>query len=246
MGLLERVGAQDAQLIEDVQSHRDGVAERKVELAVQVREEQTLAADADAARIAVTKRLDANEKALAGKEALIEELEREEAIRQARLAAAARAAAERARAEAAERARTEAAERARDAAAARAEARVDVPDSANAGDVVSIAMQYLGRPYVWAGSSPSGFGCSGFVKYVFAKVGVNLPHSSRMQIGRGQPVSRGDLRAGDLVFFGEPRINHVAIYIGDNRMIHAAGVGKGVRIDTVWRSNYVGACRIIF
>lgn len=251
MDLLERVGAQDAQLVEDVQAHRTAVAERKEELAARLQEEQALVAEVEAARVAVNKRLADNEKALEGKEALLERLQREEAVRQARLAAAAREAAERARiarAEAAERARVaraEAAARARAAAEDRANDGVAVPDSADAGVVVDIAMRYLGRPYVWAGSSPSGFDCSGFVKYVFAKVGINLPHSSRMQIGRGQPVSRENLRPGDLVFFGRPRINHVAIYIGDDRMIHAAGVGRGVRIDDVWRSNYVGACRII-
>jgi cell wall-associated NlpC family hydrolase len=102
----------------------------------------------------------------------------------------------------------------------------------------------LGCPYVWAGASPSGFDCSGFVLYVYKKVGVSLPHSSRMQYGCGQPVSRGDLQPGDLIFFYSP-ISHVAIYIGDGKMIHAAGTGKDVRISSVWTSNYAGACRII-
>ncbi|OFV84550.1 MAG: hypothetical protein A2W26_08830 [Acidobacteria bacterium RBG_16_64_8] len=105
-------------------------------------------------------------------------------------------------------------------------------------------MNYLGSPYVWAGSSPSGFDCSGFVMYVYARVGIGLPHSSRMQYGYGDPVSRDNLKPGDLVFFHNP-ISHVGIYIGDGKMIDAAGVGKGVRISNVWRSNYTGARRII-
>jgi len=105
-------------------------------------------------------------------------------------------------------------------------------------------MEYLGCPYVWGGESPSGFDCSGFVMYVYKKVGVRLPHSSRLQYGCGQPVSRSELRPGDLVFFYSP-ISHVGIYIGDGQMIHAAGTGKNVRINDVWTNSYHGACRII-
>jgi cell wall-associated NlpC family hydrolase len=97
---------------------------------------------------------------------------------------------------------------------------------------------------VWGGASPSGFDCSGLVMYVYHKVGVNLPHSSRLQYGYGRPVSRSELQPGDLVFFYSP-ISHVGIYIGDGQMINAAGTGKGVRIDDVWTRNYYGACRII-
>ncbi|HEY6827520.1 MAG TPA: NlpC/P60 family protein, partial [Gemmatimonadaceae bacterium] len=68
------------------------------------------------------------------------------------------------------------------------------------GGVVGIAMQYLGVPYVWGGASPSGFDCSGLVMYVYAQVGVSLPHSSYAQYGMGVPVSMSDLQPGDLVF----------------------------------------------
>ena len=80
--------------------------------------------------------------------------------------------------------------------------------------------------------------------YVYRKVGISLPHSSRLQYGYGRPVARSDLQPGDLVFFHNP-ISHVGIYIGDGQMINAAGTGKGVRIDDVWASSYYGACRII-
>jgi len=109
------------------------------------------------------------------------------------------------------------------------------------GKVVTLAMKYLGVPYVWGGSSPSGFDCSGLVQYVYAKVGVSLPHSSRMQYGCGRPVSRGELRAGDLVFFYNP-IQHVGIYIGNGRMINATG--SQVKISDVWPGSYRGACRV--
>jgi cell wall-associated NlpC family hydrolase len=246
--VLERVTAGDVELLAQVELHCNDVAQRKAELAVQLEEEKVLEAQAEAAKVAVDERLGANQKALKGKEAQIAKLVEEERIRQERLAAEAKA-----RAEAEAKAKREA--EARAAAAAKAnkpkassgskKVNITIPDSANAGDVVSIARQYLGCPYVWAGESPSGFDCSGFVMYVYKKVGISLPHSSRMQINYGTRLSKDELKSGDLVFFGNPTISHVGIYIGGGQMIHAAGVGKGVRIDSVWRSNYHGACRII-
>jgi cell wall-associated NlpC family hydrolase len=110
------------------------------------------------------------------------------------------------------------------------------------GKVVSLAMQYLGVRYVWGGASPRGFDCSGLVQYVYAKVGVSLPHSSRMQYACGARVSRSNLRAGDLVFFFSP-IAHVGIYIGNGRMINATG--NRVQISDVWPNSYKGACRVL-
>jgi cell wall-associated NlpC family hydrolase len=116
-----------------------------------------------------------------------------------------------------------------------------VPSSPNGAKVVEIAMSYMGVPYVWAGSSPSGFDCSGFVRYVYAKVGISLPHSSRMMYDCGTSVSRDQLEPGDLVFFYNP-IHHVGIYIGNGQMINARSGGVG--IDGIWQS-YYGAKRIL-
>ena len=110
------------------------------------------------------------------------------------------------------------------------------------GKVVSLAKSYLGVPYVWGGSSPRGFDCSGLVMYCYAKVGVKLPHSSRLQYNYGRPVSKTDLRAGDLVFFYSP-IHHVGIYIGNGKMVDATG-GR-VQISNVFTSNYTGARRVL-
>ena len=113
------------------------------------------------------------------------------------------------------------------------------------GGVVAIAMHYLGTPYVWGGASPSGFDCSGFVMYVFAQVGVSLPHSSYAQYGMGSPVSRGALQPGDLVFFDG--LGHVGIYVGGGSFIHAPHSGDVVKISSMtgwYASTFVGARRL--
>ena len=102
--------------------------------------------------------------------------------------------------------------------------------------VIGTAEQYLGVPYKWGGSSPaSGFDCSGYVKYVYGKQGVQLPRTSREQAGAGAkvPTRVASLRQGDLMLFAEPRepISHVAIYAGGGRIIHSSSSGAGVRYD---------------
>jgi len=111
--------------------------------------------------------------------------------------------------------------------------------------VVGIAMRYLGVPYVWGGSSPSGFDCSGLVAYVYAQVGVSLPHYTGAQWNVGVPVSRSDLQPGDLVFFDG--LGHVGIYIGGNAFIHAPHTGDVVKISSIsgwYADTYVGARRV--
>ncbi len=116
------------------------------------------------------------------------------------------------------------------------------PPSSVGGRVVEIAKTLLGIPYVWAGESPSGFDCSGLTKYVYAKVGISLPHSSRMQFGMGTSISYGDLAPGDLVFFGNP-VHHVGIYVGGGNYLHAPYTGSVVKISSLGRSDYAGARR---
>jgi cell wall-associated NlpC family hydrolase len=115
------------------------------------------------------------------------------------------------------------------------------------GGVVGIAMRYLGTPYVWGGASPGGFDCSGLVMYVYAQVGISLPHYTGAQWNVGVPVSRSDLQPGDLVFFDG--LGHVGIYIGGGQFIHAPHTGDVVKISSLgesWYSaTYVGARRIL-
>jgi len=114
--------------------------------------------------------------------------------------------------------------------------------------VVSIAAQYLGVPYLWAGATPRGFDCSGLVQYVFAQLGISLPHNTVAQWHSPEAVSvpRNQLQPGDLVFFNG--LDHVGIYIGNGYLIDAPHTGADVRIDNLrqgwYAARYDGAKRI--
>jgi peptidoglycan DL-endopeptidase CwlO len=110
-------------------------------------------------------------------------------------------------------------------------------------DVVSFALQFVGRPYVWGASGPYAFDCSGFTAYVYSKFGVYLPHYTVSQYNSGQPVSRGNLVPGDLVFFNTYQpIGHVGIYIGGGQYVHAASSRTGVIVSEL--GSYAGARRV--
>ena len=117
-----------------------------------------------------------------------------------------------------------------------AETPTDNPAATVSGsEIVSLAQQYLGVPYVYGGSSPSGFDCSGFTMYIFAQVGVKLPHGATSQLSYGASVSRSELQPGDLVFFQDygAVASHVGIYIGGDQFIHASSSSGNSRCVTV-------------
>jgi cell wall-associated NlpC family hydrolase len=267
IGWLERISGQDAQIVEEVDAYADEKSARAAELAQQLEDQQVYAAQADAAKSAVEQKLASNEQALSDKKDEIAQLVKEEEARQAKLLAEAKKAREEAARRAAELAAIEKAKqtttttkkttpttqpgstpttkpKSSTTTTTTDPGPVDPPDPVTADKVVSIALQYVGSPYVWAAAGPDSFDCSGLVMYVYKQVGISLPHSSRMQAGYGVAVARDSLQPGDLLFFYTP-IHHVAIYIGDGKMVHAAGVGKGVRIDPVWTRSYNCARRIL-
>ena len=95
----------------------------------------------------------------------------------------------------------------------------------------SIALGYLGVPYVYGGASPSGFDCSGLVMYVYAQLGISLPHYTVAQWNATQPISQSQMQPGDLVFFDG--LGHVGIYIGNGQFVDAPHTGSVVRIDSI-------------
>ena len=103
--------------------------------------------------------------------------------------------------------------------------------SKTAKAAVAEARKYLGVPYVWGGTSPKGFDCSGLVQYCYQKVGVSLPRTTYDQINRGKRVSQSNLKPGDLVF---PHTGHVGIYAGNGKMIHAPQTGDVVKESNIW------------
>src|SRR6478735_225204 len=105
------------------------------------------------------------------------------------------------------------------------------PSSTLGGQAVAIAEQYLGVPYVWGGASPSGFDCSGLVMYVYAQLGVSLPHNAWEQMQALPAVPLSDLQPGDLVFFNGA--SHVGIYVGNGTMIHAPHPGTVVQFGSI-------------
>lgn len=109
-------------------------------------------------------------------------------------------------------------------------------------NIVNYALSFLGVPYVWGGTTPSGFDCSGFVQYVYAHFGINIPRISQDQQNYGIPVKdRKNLQPGDLVFFGTPAY-HVGMYIGDGKYVEAPHTGDVVKIAVLY--DYTSAMRV--
>lgn len=119
----------------------------------------------------------------------------------------------------------------------------------NTQQMISTAKSFLGVPYKWGGTTPAGFDCSGFTRYVFDSQNINLPRVSKDQYRVGTPVSFNNLIPGDLVFFNlnsGTQVSHVGIYIGNNEFISATS-SKGIAIYSFtpyWSNVYVGAKRV--
>lgn len=122
--------------------------------------------------------------------------------------------------------------------------------TAAAARILGTARKYIGVPYVWGGTNPNGFDCSGFTQYVFAASGIKLPRTADDQYEVGLPVKSDQLQPGDLVYFStyEPGPSHNGIYLGGGKFINASS-SRGVVIDRLdndyWSSRYLGARRVI-
>jgi cell wall-associated NlpC family hydrolase len=120
-----------------------------------------------------------------------------------------------------------------------------IPAGPGHPEAATIALRYLGIPYLWGGASPAtGFDCSGLVMYVYAQLGISLPHYAAAQYQLGTPVDRSQLLPGDLVFFDA--LDHVGIYIGNGQFVHAPQTGDVVKITALadFGNGYVGARRL--
>jgi len=253
LDMAERVGGQDAQVLRDVRRFRSEVQVRGAKLRSDRARQAQVVAERAAHKRWIEGQLAERRRLEASIQDEIVRMQAAEARRQAELERQVRA-----RLEAEAAARSAARQQALEVSPAPAtdypadgtssEASVAPPaPPSKYGGVVGIAMQYLGTPYVWGGASPSGFDCSGFAMYVYAQVGISLPHNAAMQYNSvGVPVARSDLQPGDLVFFDG--LGHMGIYIGGGQFIHAPHTGDVVKIssldDSWYSSTYVGAKRV--
>ncbi|MBW9153133.1 C40 family peptidase [Clostridium estertheticum] len=113
------------------------------------------------------------------------------------------------------------------------------------GAIIAYASNFLGTPYLWGGTTPSGFDCSGFTQYVYAHFGISVGRTTFDQINDGVEVSRDKLQPGDLVFFGSfANPHHMGMYIGNNNYIHAPHTGDVIKISALGRNDYVTARRV--
>ena len=232
---VSRVSQQDTQVLTDVRRFRSEVQQRRAYLKHARAQQAELVAERAATKGSIESRLADRQRMLSSIRSEIAEIRAAEQRRQAELERQARA-------------RLAAPQPLISTFTAPVEQAPSVlPEAppAKYGGVVGIAMQYLGIPYVYGGSTPSGFDCSGFVMYVYAQVGVSLPHNAAAQYGYGTPVDRSQLQPGDLVFFNG--LGHNGIYIGGGSFIHSPHTGDVVKISSLsgwYDSTWVGARRL--
>jgi cell wall-associated NlpC family hydrolase len=265
-----RVTSQDARIARELKSYSEQVAQRKKQLVLARAQQAEVVQQRATERAAIEAKLAERQRLLSSVQAEVQRLVAEEQARQAELRRQAeirlaqqQAAAAAAQQQAARQAQLNAEALSSEAAAPALDPTAlgnsspssdpSIPvappaDASKAAQVVAIAMQYLGVPYVWGAASPSaGFDCSGLTMYVFAQVGVSLPHYAAAQYGMGVPVSRDQLQPGDLVFFRG--LGHMGMYIGGGNFIHAPHTGDVVKISSLFEpyyaSTWVGARRVL-
>ena len=233
---VSRVSEQDTQVLRDVKRFRTDVKQRRVRLKDARAQQAQLLAERAANKASIEGRLADRQSMLSSIRSEITQIRAAEQRRQAELERQARVRIAAPQPLIPELAST---------GAPAPPSAIPAPAPAKFGGVVGIAMQYLGIPYVYGGSTPAGFDCSGFVMYVYGQVGVSLPHNAAAQYGYGTPVDRSQLQPGDLVFFNG--LGHNGIYIGGGSFIHSPHTGDVVKISSLsgwYDSTWVGARRL--
>jgi peptidoglycan DL-endopeptidase CwlO len=253
----DRIAEEDARIASEVRRFKAEVERRGRELEGARAEQEEVVERRAAQRADIERQLGERQRLYASIEDEIERLQAAEQARQARLAAQAEARAAAAQRQQSDPQRQEAAPPPRSAPPTPSPPPAPSPPSpaspppppAGPGhpEVVSIALRYLGIPYEWGGSSPStGFDCSGFVMYVYGRIGISLPHHAASQYGYGRPVARSQLTPGDIVFFNG--LGHNGIYVGGGSFVHSPHTGDVVKISSLssswYASTYVGARRL--
>ena len=241
LDMAQRVGGQDARVLTEMRRFRGEVETRRQKLSNDRDRQAQVVSQRASQKQWIESKLSERRQLLSSIQGEIKRMEQAEARRQAILAEQARARLAATRSEASQPQALQYSPPVADSSTPS----VPVPSS-QYGGVVGIAMQYLGTPYVWGGSSPGGFDCSGLVMFVYAQMGVSLPHHAADIYNYGVPVSRDQLQPGDLVFFDG--LGHMGIYIGGGQFIHAPHTGDVVKIsslsDSWYAATYVGAKRV--
>ena len=215
--LMSRLGEHDAEIIAAVKRYRNAMRRQRAALLSNREAAEKLVAEAKSKKNAIEKTLATRRGMLRGVEAEIRRMEREEAERARRIV---------------------------ENNSRHTNERPIIPDAGGPGhpEVCAIAARYLGVPYKYGGASPAtGFDCSGFVMYVYAQIGISLPHYSGAQQQLGTPVAMNALLPGDLVFRGFPAY-HVGIYVGSGMVIHSPHTGAVVSYQSV--SGWTSAVRL--
>jgi cell wall-associated NlpC family hydrolase len=242
---IQRVSSEDTRILKAVKRFRTAVETRRARLRQARADQARIVEERAAQKSSIESRLAERAQMLSSVKDEIARMQAEEERRQASLAAQARARLEAARL-AAQQSNLQSQtviESVTDYGSVAAPA--PPPDGTKASQVISIAMQYLGVPYVWGGMSPSGFDCSGLTAYAYAQIGISLPHHAASQYGYGVPVAYSDLQPADLVFFSG--LGHMGMYIGGGQFIHAPHTGDVVKISSMSEraGSYVGARRVL-
>jgi peptidoglycan DL-endopeptidase CwlO len=244
------LSSQDAAIAAQAEHYRSQVVRAETALRRQHRERRQTLARLGTRRQTIARGLADERRLLATIHQSIRTLEAEQAARARRLAAAQQAQIARAAALARQQAAVAAvapADPLAPEASGQPAAAPPLPGAAPApgayAEAATIAARYLGVPYVWGGESPAGFDCSGLVSYVFAQLGVSLPHYTVSQWNATEPIPVSDLEPGDLVFFDG--LGHVGIYIGNGEFIHAPHTGTVVQISQLagWYSEHLDGAR---